>query len=269
VRDFVSHAFDRWAHEIGGCDLPESLSLVSLGRKPRGAPFVKRFAQQNKGKLASGAIVGVGAIVLVLLPPTQDQTKQDEAARRAICRITTDGVSDSYGVNTQNWGVVWMANHCQPDESTRVFFDGNEFSDVEIISRPKTFEGVVVLRVGTPEVLPYIEVRKDLARVGEKCYMLALPDEPIVRHYGVILSNTMSDEDGTRLLKTDHVSQPGDSGRPLLDADGRLIGLLSGGQSTGESIWVPTAEYRNCEWQPGELRQTISTHESSLAGKLK
>ena len=216
---------------------------------------MKQFVLQHKGKLAVVVVLGVAALAYGMAPPSQDASKLDEYARGAVCRIKTQGVSDSYGVNTQNWGVVWMVNHCKPDKSTRVFFDGVEFPDVEIISKPKSFEGVVVLRVGTRESLPLIAVRKDLAEVGERCFILSLSDEPNVRRYGTVLSNTIADEDGTRLLKTDHNTKPCDSGRPLLDSSGRLIGLLSGGQSTGESVWVPTADYRNCEWKPGELRQ--------------
>jgi S1-C subfamily serine protease len=108
---------------------------------------------------------------------------------------------------------------------------------VEIYSNPQA--DISILRIADKSFkgfgnIPYSfsGSEKDL---GEKVFTLGYPREDVVYGEGAISSNTGFDGDSTAYQISIPVN-PGNSGGPLIDDKGSIIGLISGKQTENEGV---------------------------------
>ena len=95
-----------------------------------------------------------------------------------------------------------------------------------------------------PVTLPVLPLRHEEGRVGEEVYALGSP-------FGKVLSGTLTRGilsakrvlEGVPYLQSDVAINPGNSGGPLIDSEGRVLGitqLQSSGQ--GVNLFIPIDE---------------------------
>ncbi len=101
-----------------------------------------------------------------------------------------------------------------------------------------------LLKITTEGEWPYAEMAgDDSPRVGQWCVAFGhpggfKPGRPAVLRLGRVISK------GTRLVQTDCPLTAGDSGGPLLDLDGKVIGIHSRiGNTTSANFHVPVATF--------------------------
>jgi S1-C subfamily serine protease len=121
-----------------------------------------------------------------------------------------------------------------------VFIENNymgRLKAVEIYSNPQA--DISILRIADKSFkgfgnIPYSfsGSEKDL---GEKVFTLGYPREDVVYGEGAISSNTGFDGDSTAYQISIPVN-PGNSGGPLIDDKGSIIGLISGKQTENEGV---------------------------------
>ncbi|MGE7776979.1 trypsin-like peptidase domain-containing protein [Chitinophaga sp. NPDC101104] len=82
--------------------------------------------------------------------------------------------------------------------------------------------------------LPYT-LKKDPSRLGQEVFSMGYPRDEIVFGMGYISAQTGFNGD-TLAYQVSIPVNPGNSGAPLLDMNGELIGIITGRQSTSEGI---------------------------------
>jgi S1-C subfamily serine protease len=103
-----------------------------------------------------------------------------------------------------------------------------------------------VLRAEASDLTPLTESDKKNLGVGHFALALGRPGKTVQATLGIVsaLGESWRTPWGgqiDRYLQTDVVMYPGFSGGPLVDANGRLIGLNTSGLSQGVSLAVPTS----------------------------
>ncbi|MFQ5420654.1 MAG: S1C family serine protease, partial [Anaerolineae bacterium] len=102
-----------------------------------------------------------------------------------------------------------------------------------------------VLRAEASDLTPFIEAAKDEMSVGHLALALGRPGHTVQATLGIV--SALGDAWRTRwggqidrYLQTDVVMYPGFSGGPLVNANGRLLGMNTSGLSRGVSLAVPS-----------------------------
>ncbi|MCP4424724.1 MAG: PDZ domain-containing protein [Chloroflexi bacterium] len=143
-------------------------------------------------------------------------------------------------------GLIITAHHVvkRDDNITIGLPDGASVS-AAIVGRDPTTD-TAVLRAEASDLTPLIESDKKTLGVGHLALALGRPGKTAQATLGII--SALGDSWRTpwggqidRYLQTDVVMYPGFSGGPLVDANGRLIGLNTSGLSRGVSLAVPTS----------------------------
>jgi len=143
-------------------------------------------------------------------------------------------------------GLIITAHHVvkRDDNITIGLADGASVS-ASVVGRDPTTD-TAVLRADASELTPLTESDKKNLGVGHLALALGRPGKTVQATLGII--SALGDSWRTpwggqidRYLQTDVVMYPGFSGGPLVDANGRLIGLNTSGLSQGVSLAVPTS----------------------------
>lgn len=173
-------------------------------------------------------------------------------------RIDTDKPCYGTGVVISAEGLILSSNTCVPSsaDSVQVTFSDGRVLKANLIDYDPSTE-VRLLRItpqaGTRKPFPFLELAdSSKARVGELAYSAGNPFHTISRDGQVawsvgtvsgIYNLTKNADDFAHyrgvVLETDAAVNPGSDGGPLIDANGRLLGLLS--LSYCESRWLGTA----------------------------
>ncbi|MEJ2748872.1 MAG: trypsin-like peptidase domain-containing protein [Anaerolineae bacterium] len=143
-------------------------------------------------------------------------------------------------------GLIITANHVvKRDDNIAVGLPDGASVSASVVGRDPTTD-TAVLRADTSNLTPLTESDKKNLGVGHLALALGRPGKTVQATLGII--SALGDSWRTpwggqidRYLQTDVVMYPGFSGGPLVNANGRLIGLNTSGLSRGVSLAVPTA----------------------------
>lgn len=98
---------------------------------------------------------------------------------------------------------------------------------------------VAILKIDDPRFQPYkylpYNIRKNPAELGEKIFTLGFPRSEIVYNEGYLSAKTGYNGD-TMTCQIAISANPGNSGGPIFNNAGEVIGILSGKQTTAEGV---------------------------------
>lgn len=151
--------------------------------------------------------------------------------------IITEGTFTGSGFALNKEGYVLTSFHVVADAST-IYISNEKYAQLKmkvIYTNPKL--DMAVLKVDDESFhgfkdIPY-SIRKSVADPGEKVYTLGFPREDMVFGEGSVSSYTGYEGD-TAAYQISIPLNPGNSGGPLFDAQGNLIGIVSGRNSSAE-----------------------------------
>ena len=168
-----------------------------------------------------------------------------ETASPAVVQVEGRRRLPSSGIAWTSDGVIVTAHHTleRDDNITIGLPDGNTTA-ATLIGRDPTTD-VAVLRVNGG-LTPPVWAPKDSVRVGNLSLAVGRPGDSILATLGIVsaLGKSWRTRAGGRVdsyVQTDLVMYPGFSGGPLVDVDGRMIGLSTSALVRGVSLAVPTA----------------------------
>lgn len=155
-----------------------------------------------------------------------------EPRRQVLSGTGSAFIWDEQGHIVTNFHVIQDANEAQV-----VLYDGSTWPAELIGVAPD--EDLALLKIGAPrEVLRPVAVgSSDDLRVGQRVYAIGSPfglDYTFTTGLLSAIGRTIESPSGrliTGVLQTDAAINPGNSGGPLLDSDGRLIGITTAIQS--------------------------------------
>ncbi len=170
-------------------------------------------------------------------------------------------------------GIVWSAegaiitaNHVlRRDENITVgLVDGHSAAATLIGRDPST--DIAVLRVEENELAPLVEANKQEMSVGNLVLALGRPGHTVQATLGVVsaLGDSWQTRHGGRIdryLQTDVLMYPGFSGGPLIDGNGRILGMNTSGIMGGVSLAIPTQTL-------SRVADTLLTHGRMKRGYL-
>ena len=169
------------------------------------------------------------------------------AAKALPCTVCVRiGNAFGSGVIVNKDGYVLTAGHIsgEPGRSARVILSDGRVVEGETLGSNEDFDSGMI-RITEEGAWPFVEMG-DASKVkkGEWCIALGHPDgykpgRPPVLRLGRVLENK------SRILRTDAALVGGDSGGPLFDLDGKVIGIHSRiGTGLSFNIHVPVDTYR-------------------------
>ncbi len=141
-------------------------------------------------------------------------------------------------------GLIVTANHVvRRDENIQIrLADGSSVNAVLVGRDPST--DTAVLRAEAADLTPLVEANKQELAVGNLVLALARPGQTVQATLGIISAlggswRTAMSGRVDRYLQTDVVMYPGFSGGPLLEGNGRLLGMNTSGILGGVSLAIP------------------------------
>lgn len=173
------------------------------------------------------------------------------AVRQAVVLIVTDQSSGSgFIVDTLGLGTVLTNQHVveSASEISATLPDGRKFSARLVGADSITDVAVLRLEADEQDVLPNLPVAplgtaSDLM-VGQWTVKIGYPYEDLRSHpepsvtAGVVSALDRNFSTG-RMIQTDAASNPGNSGGPLVNALGQVIGINTSGWSEGVNFAIP------------------------------
>jgi S1-C subfamily serine protease len=150
-------------------------------------------------------------------------------------------------------GIVWStdsliltAHHVvtRDQNITIGLSDGSQVAATLVGRDPST--DLAILRAETSSLTPFTETNKAELGVGNLVLALGRPGKTVQATLGIVSALGASWRTGMggqidRYLQTDLVMYPGFSGGPLVDVNGRLVGLNTSALVRGVSLALPTA----------------------------
>ncbi len=172
-------------------------------------------------------------------------TELFESVRPAIVQIRNEQRGGGTGVVWQTDGRIITNNHVVPNDNDKIqvhFVDGRSFA-AEIIQRNPSLDlALLQIQGDTFQALPVGDSSK--LRVGELVFAIGHPWGQKWSVTAGIFSTmtTLQRRDGTstQYIKSDVLLAPGNSGGPLLDADGKVIGINAMIFGGDQSVSIPS-----------------------------
>jgi S1-C subfamily serine protease len=180
-----------------------------------------------------------------------------DAAAPSVVRIEGRERLPGTGIVWDSSGTIVTAHHVlERDDNIKIGTHGGETVEAELIGRDPAID-VAVLRAPSaslaapqwaePDAGP--DAEPDTLRVGHLALSLGRPGHNVRATLGIISAlgqawRTPAGGSIDRYLQTDTVMYPGFSGGPLVDAEGRFIGLNSSALVHGISVAVPAPTLR-------------------------
>lgn len=161
-----------------------------------------------------------------------------EHASRAVVGVNARRRLGSTGVHWRP-GLVMTADHTvEVDEDITVTAPGGRALAATLAGRDPALD-IAVLRIEAGDV-PVAEIAPDPARVGH--VVLAVGRGPRAS-WGIVsaLGDTRRRPDAGELMSLDLTLYPGFSGGPLIDAQGRVVGITTSGASRHFQAAIPAA----------------------------
>ena len=197
----------------------------------------------------------IGLLLLVLSGCGSDRYAGADGTPAYLVHVSTEAARGSgvlYQADDAYLYVLTAAHVAGTENSGQAtvrFFDGWEIAcedvavsrtaDIALIRIPK--EQIPGRQQATYQCVAWDNESFDGLQAGEICAAVGLESETgLVRHEGNILDTWIYMEDyGQYMIWADATVEPGMSGGALLDEEGRLVGILSGGSEDGELAAVP------------------------------
>lgn len=163
-------------------------------------------------------------------------------------------------------GVIITANHVvRRDDRIQIGLPDGQTASATVAGRDPSTD-TAVLRAEADGMTPLVEATKDEMGVGHLALALGRPGQTVQATLGII--SALGDSWRTRwggqidrYLQTDVVMYPGFSGGPLVNANGRLLGMNTSGLSRGVSLAVPSATL-------GRVAESLLAHGRMKRGYL-
>ena len=166
-------------------------------------------------------------------------------ANAGVVRVEARRRMPATGIVWSDDGVIVTANHVvSRDDKIQVgLADGRSVSAVLVGRDPTT--DIAVLRV-EEGLSALVEANKQELGVGNLVLALGRPGNTVQATLGIVsaLGDSWQTRMGGRIdryLQTDVVMYPGYSGGPLVDGNGRLLGMNTSGIVGGVSLAIPTS----------------------------
>jgi S1-C subfamily serine protease len=168
-----------------------------------------------------------------------------ESAGHSVVRVDGRRRLPASGVVWSEDGVVVTANHVLKRDTKLIvgLADGREL-EANLVGRDPGAD-LAVLRIESGDLVP-TEWAKAGLQVGHLVLALGRPGRTVQATLGIISAlgdswRTATGGQVDRYLQTDVVMYPGFSGGPLVNSDGRILGLNTSALLRGVSLTVPTA----------------------------
>lgn len=143
-------------------------------------------------------------------------------------------------------GLIASAHHVvQRDDNITIGLPDGTTTSASVVGRDPSTD-LVLLRADASGLTPFIEATKDDYAVGHLVLALGRPGKTVQATLGILSAvgdgwRTQMGGQIDRYLQTDVVMYPGFSGGPLINANGRLLGLNTSALARGVSLTLPTA----------------------------
>ena len=166
------------------------------------------------------------------------------------------------GVCVSPDGLVLTADHCGDEQQVTVTFsNGEQYKANAVYLPPRNgIDEAQVYRVLTEDVLPFASIARRSVQAGERVTAVGYPAGNFQKNAGKVLrvGFKTSDQSGfdaelTDGIVTDWGSDSGNSGGPLFNASGEVVGLLSmSSKEEPRSYWIGAGSIREAIKRPAE-----------------
>jgi len=166
-------------------------------------------------------------------------------AGEAVVRVEARRRLPATGIVWSEDGTIITANHVvRHDERINIGLGNGEQVKARLIGRDPTTD-VAVLQADAGGLSPLVEAGKADLAVGQFTLALGRPGKNVQATLGII--SALGEQWRTRMggpvdryIHTDVVMYPGFSGGPLINANGRLVGMNTSAAHPGVSLAIPT-----------------------------
>ena len=171
------------------------------------------------------------------------------AAAPSVVRIEGRTRLPASGIVWSSAGVVVTAHHSlEYEENIVAGLENGETVPATLVGRDATTD-LAVLKLGTSSLVPPTWADPEGLRVGHLALALGRPGQTVRATMGIVsaLGKAWHTPAGGRIdpyLQTDVAMYPGFSGGPLVDANGKFLGLNSSALLRGVSVAVPVPTLR-------------------------
>ncbi|HLC02194.1 MAG TPA: trypsin-like peptidase domain-containing protein [Anaerolineales bacterium] len=189
-----------------------------------------------------------------------------EAAGGGVVRVDGRRRIPASGIVWSADGMVITAHHVvESDEEIRVGLPDGEMVPAELVGRDHTTD-LALLRTEARDLSVPRWMETDELKVGHLVLALGRPGSSVLATMGIVsaLDGAWRTPAGGMLdqyLQTDVVMYPGFSGGPLVDVEGRMIGLNTSGLLRGVSLTIGVKSLR-------EVAEMLLTHGRVRRGYL-
>lgn len=200
------------------------------------------------------SIFALAAVVVTTHSPAAAQDPQGPAVYSStspgVLRIRAMGIKDDgsmdgedgTGFVVSNDGYVLTASHVVPDDEsyTQLLIGGNLGPDSSVgkplkltLVKRNDFSDIALLKIDTPPSdLRVLPIRKAALKPGENIFVLGYPLGLPSAH---ILDGLIETVDATGILTTNALVDKGNSGGPVVDPKGCVVGVVFGGITKDEN----------------------------------
>lgn len=161
-----------------------------------------------------------------------------------------DVVGNGTAFMVSNSGYAVTAYHVIKDatNATVHFSDGKSFKVEGVIDGDETRD-IAIIKVGVTG-RPFLQLGKKSPSVGADSYVIGAPKGlEFTISQGIV--NQIRDENGSKIIQFSAPVSPGNSGSPLLDANGVAIGVVSYQRTDGQNLnfATPCNYLQDLNWQ--------------------
>lgn len=231
------------------------INVASLSKKLGPHPsFIVNIWRKNKAAIAVAAsFILLTVVTLYSIQQTTQQSGSVELVSRELAKIKNSQSSLIRKINSTNvkkdlkpanYGGTGFAltangyiltNLHVVDGADSVYVQDNKGNSYKaVVKRKDSQYDLAILKIvddsfGSLSNLPY-RLKQNVIGMGESVYTLGFPKDDAVYGQGYVSSKTGYNGDTTQYQVSIPVN-PGNSGGPLLDHDGNIIGVISAKQS--------------------------------------
>ena len=172
-----------------------------------------------------------------------------ETAGPSVVRVEARRRLPASGIIWSAEGIIIAAHHVvERDDNIRVGLANGETVAATLVGRDPTTD-LAVLRAQAPGLTPPAWSETDSLRVGHLVLALGRPGRTVLATLGIVsaLGDSWRTPTGGRLdhyLQTDAAMYPGFSGGPLVDTEGRFIGLNTTALRRGATVTITAPTLR-------------------------
>ncbi|MDG2184132.1 MAG: Do family serine endopeptidase [Mariniblastus sp.] len=206
----------------------KSLSLAFRSISKRVLPTI--VAIENKPRLSEQSRhSGKQRRQATFDPQMQNPTNRNSFYGSSAVPFIPRGIGAGSGVIVDAGGLILTNNHVVQGDGiiTVRLHDGREFAAGQVWGDPKT--DVALIKIATNDRLPVAAIgNSDKAQVGDWVLALGQPfglESTVTAGIISAKGRAMGINDREDYLQTDAAINPGNSGGPLVDLDGRIIGI--------------------------------------------